>query len=174
MTTKTERILKVLHVLAWIVFIGLFIKAGAILISYLISLENTEAASNLYEGLNLSELRENKVYHYSILLAFMIGILLLQAYITYIVIKILSKINLSNPFHSEVALLIEKVSYLILITWIVTVIANAHIQWLQDHTMTVGISSNSIDFIFLAGVIFVIAQIFKRGVEIQSEQELTV
>jgi hypothetical protein len=30
------------------------------------------------------------------------------------------------------------------------------------------------EFLFLAGIVFVIAQIFKRGIEIQTENELTV
>jgi len=32
----------------------------------------------------------------------------------------------------------------------------------------------SSDFIFLAGVIFIFAQIIKRGIEIQSENNLTI
>ncbi len=32
----------------------------------------------------------------------------------------------------------------------------------------------SSEFLFMAGIIFIIALIFKRGVEIQSENELTI
>lgn len=32
----------------------------------------------------------------------------------------------------------------------------------------------SAEFVFMAGVVFVMSQIFKKGVEIQTENELTV
>ncbi|MBN2635649.1 MAG: DUF2975 domain-containing protein [Prolixibacteraceae bacterium] len=35
-------------------------------------------------------------------------------------------------------------------------------------------SWNTGPFLFMAGLVFVISQIFKRGVEIQSENDLTV
>ncbi len=174
MITQTETILKYLHIISWIVFVGLLIKAGAILLSFFLSFENPEAANDLYLGLDLSDLKSNNIYHFSSLLVVMIFIIILQAYISYLVIKILSKINLKNPFEFQIANLMQRISYMILLIWIVTVISNAYTDWLEDNKLTIGINSDSLNFIFLAGIIFVFAQIFKRGVEIQSEQELTV
>ena len=50
---NTKQILKLMHILTWIVFIGLCIKTGVILISYLVSINNPEASKNLFGGLNL-------------------------------------------------------------------------------------------------------------------------
>ena len=49
-----------------------------------------------------------------------------------------------------------------------------HMAWLAERVA--GLEKNYIsgEFIFMAGVVFVISQIFKKGVEIQSEHELTV
>ena len=52
MTTKTETILVVLNVLVWIVFIGFMVEAGALVVSYLISVVKPEAAKNLYRSLD--------------------------------------------------------------------------------------------------------------------------
>src|SRR5207253_8550441 len=45
---NTERLLAIMNVLAWIAFIGLMIKAGAILNSCLVSIWNAEGSTNLY------------------------------------------------------------------------------------------------------------------------------
>lgn len=174
MKTKTEKILVVMNVLTWIVFIGLLIQAGAILISYGVSLFNSETAKNLYSGMDLSSLRESGIWKYTGAVSFMIAILCLKAYTAYLVIKILSKINMSNPFNSEIAGLIEKVSFVILEIWIITIIANEYSNWLSKNDLVLRGTREAGEFIFLAGVIFVFAQIFKKGVELQSENELTI
>ena len=174
MKTKTERILVVMNVLSWVVFIGLLIQAGATIISYVISLVNPEGAKNLYLGLNLFSLRQSNIWHYNTVVFSMIVLLGCKAYTAYLVIKILSKINLTNPFTIGIALLIEKVSYVILGTWIIAMVANVYNEWLRKSGLSLEVSENSGEFLFLAGVIFIIAQIFKKGIEIQSENELTV
>jgi hypothetical protein len=40
-----------------------------------------------------------------------------------------------------------------------------HISWIGE---------NAGEFLFMAGLVFIISPIFKRGVELQSENELTV
>jgi len=51
---------------------------------------------------------------------------------------------------------------------------NSHIGWLAKTLPSMQENYISGEFIFLAGVVFVIAQVFKKGVEIQTENELTV
>ena len=51
---KTKKLLKIMHVLAWLVFLGLLIRVGTIIITYLISINNGGASKNLFEGLDLS------------------------------------------------------------------------------------------------------------------------
>jgi hypothetical protein len=86
----------------------------------------------------------------------------------------LSKIHLINPFKIGIAILIEKVSYVILGTWIIAMLANLYNDWLRNSGLSLQGNWNSGEFLFLAGVIYIIAQIFKKGIEIQSENELTI
>lgn len=174
MKTKTERILAVMNVLSWIVFIGLLIQGGAIMGSYFVSVANPEGAKNFYLGLDLFPLRKSNIWHYSIVVFSMITLLGFKAYTAYLVIRILSKINLANSFKISIAILIEKVSYVILGTWVVAMLANVYNEWLSKSGLSLQGNWNSGEFIFLAGVIFIIAQIFKKGIEIQSENELTI
>ena len=86
---RTQLILQVMNVLFWIVFIGLCIKTGALLISFSVSMFiNPVAAKDLYMGLNLSALKQYDLYQYFFLAAAFIIITGLKAYIAYLVIKI--------------------------------------------------------------------------------------
>ncbi len=174
MRTKTQTILAVMHVVTWITFIGLMIKAGAILTSYVVSVFNPAATKNLYINLNLSNLHAFDFLHYTATVSFMVAVLIMEAYIAFLVIKIFLKIKMSNPFTMEVSDIIERISYFLFATWVITVFQNAHTSWLHKKVESLQLSHVSNEFIFLAGVVFVISQVFKKGVELQSENELIV
>jgi len=174
MKKRTEIILKIMNVFAWIAFIGLMVKAGALLFTYCYTIVKPEAAKNFYEGQNLYPLRQFNVWQYSASVAFRVAILILESYTAFLIIKVLSRIKLANPFTIEVANLLEKISYFILATFVVAVIYNSQAAWLIKEIPGLPLSMVSGDFIFLAGIVFVFAQIFKKGVELQSENELTV
>jgi hypothetical protein len=172
--TRTQQILTIMHILAWVAFVGYMIEAGAILVSYTVSLIDHEAAKDLYKGMNLYNLRQFNFWSYTGSVSFMVALSLMKAYVSWLVIKILSKVNLVNLFTMEVAKKLEKISHLLLEIWIVSMLSNAHTGWLLKTTGELHGEWVNGEFIFMAGLVFVIAQVFKRGVEIQSENELTV
>jgi hypothetical protein len=174
MKTVTGRILSIMNVIAWITFIGLSIKAGAMVISYAVSLFNPEGAKNIYDGLNLFALRQWNVVFYSAMVLMLALSVLLKIFAAHMVIKILSKINLVSPFVSAVALLIEKISYVILASWVVDLMIDLFARWLVNNGLYERADSVSGGYIFVAGVLFVFAQIFKKGVELQNDNELTI
>jgi len=163
-----------MNILAWLTFIGLMIKAGAILISYTVSIGNPNGAKNLYMGLNLYNLRQYNFLHYTNAVSFMVAIIALEAFTAYLVIIVLSKIKLSNPFTAEVSRLLERISYIIFVTWLVSLFYEIHTKWLMGKVAGLQENPSSVEALFLAGVVFIFSQIFKKGVELQSEHELTV
>lgn len=174
MKSKTTSILTVMHVLAWVVFVGFVAQAGAILISYGVSISNPVAAKNVYMGLNLFNVRQYNFGWYTCMIVLKIALLGLKSYIAWLVIKVLSTIKITNPFTQSVSRTLERISYFILLFWILTIVYNVFMKWLS--TVAPGVIPDYIsgDFILWAGVVFIIAQIFKKGVEMQSENELTV
>ena len=102
----------------------------------------------------------------------------LKALIFHWLVKIFLKLNLINPFSREISRLISKIGYVALGVGLLTVIAEAFAKGLIEKGLNLpGISQNvegGGEFLMFAGVIFIIAQVFKRGIEIQSENELTV
>lgn len=174
MKKRTETILSFLNVLAWIAFIGLAIKAGALLTAFFISLFNPVAAGDLYQGLDLSMIRNFSLWHYCLVVSLMVAIFALEAYIAFQVTRILSRIKISHPFTPEVAETMEATSYTIIGTWFVGLAANSYYHWLDKRVPGFSYEKFPNEFIFLAGVIFVFAQVFKKGVELQAENDLTV
>ena len=65
---KTEKLLKIMKIFSWFAFIGLLIKAGAILVTYLLSIENATISKDLYEVMNLIEYRNYSFTHYSFII----------------------------------------------------------------------------------------------------------
>ena len=172
---KTKQILELLKILSWVIFIGLCIKAGAIIISFAVSLFiNTEAAKDLYLGLNLSQLNDYSNLYYICIVSFIITIALLKAYLFYLVIKIFKTINFHNPFNVVVGNLISKISYYAVVIAIIAIIANSYSDRLVKKGINFNVTWGSSEFLFMAGLLYIIAVIFKRGIEIQQENELTI
>jgi hypothetical protein len=88
------------------------------------------------------------------------------------------KIDLSNPFSSFVSEQITKISYYTFSIGLLSYIARQSVKNLQHHGFNIdnlnGFWVDSQAFILMAAVIYVIAIIFKKGVELQNESDFTV
>lgn len=168
-----------MNIVSWLLFVGVCIKTGAILISFIVSLLiNPEASKNLYLGLNLLGLYNFNVACYAACVTLMVFLSGFKAYVLFLLIRIFKKINFVHPFSAEVSLLISGISYVALGIGILTLAGNSYSEWLTkkgvvlpDLQLYLG---GGAEFMLMGGIIFVIAQVFKRGIEIQSENELTV
>ena len=74
----------------------------------------------------------------------------------------------------EVAKKLEKIAYTLLLVWVAILLYNGQLKWLSKDVTGLQEMNLSTDFIFYAGLVFIVSQIFKKGVEIQTENELTV
>ena len=171
-------VFKALHVVAWIIFVGLCIEAGGLLVNFLVSIFKPEFIGNLYQKLDLTELyHENKSVFYG-LYGFVLFIAVLKAILFYIVIELLLKLDMSKPFSGFVAKKISQISYYTFFIGILSYIARQTAQSMSHH----GYEIDKLDrfwvdsqaFILMAAVVYIIATIFKKGIEIQSENDLTV
>ncbi|MGF7077856.1 DUF2975 domain-containing protein [Mucilaginibacter sp. UYCu711] len=174
MKTRTEQILKVMNVLAWIAFIGLMIEAGAVLVCYGISYFNPDAAKNLYRGWNLYHLKQFSGFHYTVSVFFDIALSTSRAFLCFLVIKTLSKVKLANPFTLEITAIIEQISYILVVVGLLAGLNDLHAHYVLSVTGIIEMKVDAGGHIFVAGLVFIIAQIFKRGIELQTENDLTV
>ena len=172
---KTSQILKSMKVVSWIIFIGICIKAGAILISFIVSLfVSQEATKDLYLGLDLSSIYSYSPSHYVAFVVFMLLLLAVQAFIFFLVIKLFSKFDEQIPFSQSVSDLISQISYISLSAGFIALIGTGISKWLDNQSVSINFDWSAEEFLFMAGVVFIIGLFYKRGVEIQSENELTI
>lgn len=178
MLQRNNLVFKGLHIVAWIIFVGLSIEAGALLVNFVFSIFKPEFVQNLYQKLDLSEMYQVNQGIFFGVYSFILFISILKAYLFYLVIMLLSKIDLSKPFSSYVSTKITNISYLTLSIGLISYIAQGVVRNLQHHGLEIEnlkpFWADSQAFILMAAVIYVIATIFARGVEIQNENDLTV
>lgn len=172
--TRTEIILVIMKVVAWLAFIGLSIEAGAILTSFTVSIVSPDFSGKLYKELYLENLQAYSFLHYIYYCVTLAGLAVLKAHIAYLVIKAMDKINLKNPFTLNFVTKLERISYLIFVTWLIVIMNNAYSEWLQKRIADLELSITSGEFILVAGILYIFSQIFRRGVELQQENELTI
>lgn len=175
MTTTNHTIFRVVHVLFWVAFIGLCIKTGAILISFLVSLfVNPAGAGNLYNGLNLSALYQYDTGYYLGTVSLLIAQTALKAFIAYLIIRLFMKFDLAKPFNADVTEIFVQISHVALGSGVLAIIAEGYSKWLIKRGLSVPIDWSGNEILFFAGVIYLLALVFKKGTELQTENDLTV
>jgi len=178
MTKKNDAILKVLHVVSWVAFIGLCIEAGALIFNFVYALFKPIASHNIYKGLDLSKLYANHFPQFLGVMSFVLILAILKAYLFYLVVKIFQKLNLVKPFDVEISKLIEKISYEAMVIAVVSLIAHQFTKRLIQNGYEVShiekYWNDTAAFIMMAAILFIISQVFKKGIELQNENDLTV
>jgi hypothetical protein len=167
-----------LKIVAWVIFVGLCIEAGGLIVNFTFSLYNPESVQNLYQKLDLSEMYDRSKWAFFSMYSFILFISVLKAYLFYIVISLMHKINLSKPFNSFVSKQILQMSYYTFSIGLLSYMARQSAKNLQHHGYNIDplnqFWADSQAFILMAAVIYFIAIIFSKGVENQEELNETV
>lgn len=167
-----------LYIVAWLIFVGLCIEAGALIVNFIFSLFKPEIVKNLYQKLDLSAMYNRSRWVYFGMYSFILFISILKACLFYIVIRLMHKMDLLKPFNTFVAKQISQISYYTLSIGLISYIARE----LSKNLMHQGFVTDNLNqfwtdsqaFIFMGAVVYIIATIFKKGVDIQNENDLTV
>lgn len=178
MAHTNNLIFKGLQIVAWLIFVGLCIEAGALLVNFCFSIYKPEIVKNLYQKLDLSELYQRSKWVYFGVYSFILFISFLKAHLFYIVIKLVHKLDLAKPFSQFVSEKISQISYYTLSIGIISYIARGVTRNMQHHGFDIDnlnrFWADSQAFILMAAILYVIAAIFKKGIELQNENDLTV
>ena len=177
----TQQLLKVLTIVAWIIFIGLCVEAGGVIFNTIFALFiNPDNAKNFW-GIDLSNLYNYDMGHFLVVTLYMAITSVMKALMFYLIVRVSQEknIDLMQPFNKKLVRLISNVAYLTIGIGIFSNMGVKYSEWLA----TKGIEMPTIDslnldgadvWLFMGVTLLVIAQIFKRGIEIQDEHELTV
>lgn len=178
MAKGNDFVFTVLKIVAWIIFVGLCIEAGGLIVNFFFSIYKPEFVHNLYQKLDLSDMYQRSKWAFFGMYSFILTISILKAFLFYVVIRLITKLNLSKPFNNFVSEQITQISYYTFSIGILSYIARETARNLQHKGYVIDqlnqFWEDSQAFILMAAVIYVIATIFKKGVEIQTENDLTV
>ncbi len=178
MTKRNNLVFIGLQIVTWVIFIGLCIEAGAMIVNFVFSLFKPEFVPNLYQKLDLSQMYNTARLAFFGMYGFILTISILKAFLFYVVMMLLHKFDLLQPFNSYVAGQIKKISYITLEIGILSIIAReisrSMVHYGFDFDTLNQFWEDGSAFILMAAVIYVIATIFSRGVELQNENDLTV
>ncbi|WP_347922052.1 DUF2975 domain-containing protein [Pontimicrobium sp. SW4] len=177
--SKTNNVIFIgLKIIAWVIFVGLCIEAGGLIVNFFFSLYNPEFIPNLYNKLDLSKLYERSKWLFFGMYSFLLLITILKAFLFYLVVKLVTKMNLSKPFNGLVSRHISLISYYTFSIGLISYIALKTLKSLHYYeyklSMHYQFATDGRAFILMAAVIYVIAVIFSKGVEYQKELEDTV
>lgn len=178
MSKTNNFVFKGLHIVAYIIFIGLCFEAGALIVNFIFSLFKPEIVQNLYPPLDLTEMYKESQWAFFGMYSFILFISILKAFLFYIVIRLMHKMDLTKPFNTFVSNQILQMSYYTLSIGLFSYIARQvaksliHYGYNTDSLNQFWVDSQA--FILMGAVIYIIATIFKKGVDIQNENDLTV
>lgn len=182
MTISTNFILKGLHIISWIIFIGVSIDAGGVLSNTLYCIFiNSNLSAHFWGYLDLSKLYQFDQALFIMATTLMSIVTVLKAILFFIIIKIFydNKLELTKPFTPILGKYIYSIAYCSLGIGLFS-------KWGSDVVKSI-VSQNIImpliqdlklggaDVWLLMGfVVMVFANIFNKGIELQSENDLTV
>lgn len=167
-----------LYIVSWLIFVGLSIEAGGVIVNFFFSIYNPGFVQNLYQKLDLTDMYKDSKMAFFGVYSFILIISILKALLFYLVIRLMHKMDLSKPFSSFVSKQILQISYYTLSIGFLSYIARQLVRNLRHH----GFVPDNMDqfwadsqaFILMGAVIYILATIFKKGVELQNENDLTV
>ena len=177
----TKQILRLLHILSWIIFLGLCVETGGIIFNTIYAHFNPLVARYFWNNADLSALYARDKGYFFALGAIMTIASALKALLFYFIVRMFKdkRFDISRPFHPELTALISRITYCSLGVGLFSYWGAKHVSWFEQG----GIEMPGTDqlriggadvWLFMAVVLFVIGYVFKKGTELQSENDLTV
>lgn len=178
---NTKQVLNLLLIFCWIIFVGLCIEAGAFITNAVFAIINPAIIPRLWQQVDLSELYKYN-YGYFFVLTLIVGIVsVIKAWLFFLMIKTLhnKNLNVHQPFNKELRHFVFYLSYLALGIGLFSAYGIKYSAWIGAQGVKMPDSQDlriggADVWLFMAVILFVIAHIFKRGIEIQTENELTI
>jgi hypothetical protein len=182
MKTTLPYSFKLLHVVSWILFVGLAIDAGGYLTNMLYTLfVNPACATGFWGYLDVSDLYAYNVNLFGCFTVLLLVVSLLKTILFYQTLSLFhqKKINPSKPFNESLKKYLFQFAYIALGIGLCCYAGKSLTYWLTQQ----GVSMPALEklkfdgsdvWLFMGITLLVFAQLFTKGIELQSENDLTV
>ena len=180
-STKTKIFLSLLYIIAWIIFVGLSIEAGGFITNSVFVLAQPQAVPYLWQQVDLRDLLQYGHGFFFTLVTIISVVTVLKAILFYLIISILhnKQLTLEQPFTFIAQRFIIRIASLSLSIGLFSILGVKGAAWLSGQGVKMpdlqALHLSGADvWIFMSMALFVVAYIFKKGIELQTEQDLTV
>lgn len=181
MAPKSTFFLKALYVISWIIFIGVCIEAGGFIVNTVLRLTNPSISDKLWSQVDLNDLYAHSESDFVTVTILMIIVAVLKAIMFYLIIKVFHEkhLDVSQPFNETMRRFLVNLAYLALGIGLFSFWGAKYTEGLTAQ----GVKIPDLRYLRLAGAdvwffmgitLLVIAQMFRKGIELQNENDLTV
>ena len=126
------------------------------------------------EELSLPELQAKGSYKFLMMAAFGLYYLWVLTRFFWTAILTIKKVDLQNPFTQDVSLLISRVAALALHLGILNVVVDMVFTLIYRSMIEIEVEFGAFNFFIVAAIFYWVASIFRRGVDLQSQSDLTI
>jgi hypothetical protein len=182
MSKRIDIALFVIKVFSWLIFIGLCIETGALFSNLLLTyFVNPKISLDFWGHRNLYALYSFSQGHYLTLTGLLFFSSLLKSFLFYWILRIFhqKKLDFNAPFNDLMGRFIFQLAYISLALGLINYLGAQYCHYLVNlESIKIEFQSfgfEGSDIWFFMGIIFLIfALFFKKGIEIQNENDLTV
>ncbi|KQT15312.1 hypothetical protein ASG31_15405 [Chryseobacterium sp. Leaf404] len=125
-------------------------------------------------AVKFTELKQQGIFNFTIFGIFIIVYLWVFMKLMSNALNILNRVDFQNPFNQETSDLISKLSSSALLLGILNIVFSSIIPLLFKGNFVIDFSFESFNFLIMAAILYIVSLIFKKGVELQSEIDLTI
>jgi len=177
MQKKSDTLFNFLEVMAWLGLVGFAIQTLKIAFNFVYGFFNRDAIKEIFTKTDLTDLFTNERSSYVLIVTIFLSTYILKTSIFYVVTRIFKKLNFVKPFDKEISKNIKLMSYLSFTTGIlgfygISIIQLAY-KGVEIHNRDISELTRG-GYMMMGGILYIIAKIFDKGIEIQGENELTV
>ena len=175
---STQQLLKILFYVALLLFVGICIESGMYIFNGFYTYTINSYNANF---LSLKALYQFDPGHYGVVMLLLSIVTTLKAVLFFVIVKLLhdKNLNLYQPFSTKMYHFLLTLSGLSVVIAFFSNYGLNYLKWLQEKPIalpdlsTFAVGGGDVWF-FMGIILFLIAKIFKRGIEIQSDNELTI
>lgn len=182
MSKTTIIIWRVLNVISWIIFVGLCIQAAGFITNTFATLMLTPTdASKFWREIDISAVYQLNESHFVTLAVLIMIVMVLKVILFYKITMIFhnKNLNLSKVFNETLRRIIVITAYLALgigffASWASGVVNNLKNEGIALADLTDLTIAGADVWFFMGIILLIIGFIFKKGIELQNENELTI
>lgn len=154
--------------------IGLFISLISILWVYISHYFHWTLQRKYFSSINFTKIFNEDINAFNIILICSFITTFLKIDLVNKLIKILKKLNIQNPFEDVFYSLIISIGKISLILGIINWMLYFYIELYVKNELILSYQVTELNFLYLSALLFIVGQVYKKAIDLKSENDLTI